>query len=1144
MEAGDGRRWMDATRSPPAAALLGVSPMSRREPYDHKAPADGAKVFWKSLEDKANPAAAQRRAESEFPLGLEEAKAASVAAAKSDLIKLRKKPLRVVGAPPQDVADVSVGRRGFMFFAGASAALFAEGCARRPVEKILPYSKAPEHVLPGTTSYYASVMPVRGDAIGVLVESHEGRPTKIEGNPAHPSSFGGTDAWTQASIYDLYDPDRGTTPMKGARQAAGGFANHTPATWADFDQAFTDLLRVAQADGGARLRILAEPTTSPTFLRLREAIHAKLPQAKIHVWSAVHDGNAREGARLAFGQVVNVVPAYEQAKVILSLDSDFLGTETGSIRATRGFAEGRKLKGGPADSMNRLYVVEPAFTTTGMNADHRLRLPAQDVERYLLALAKELATSHKIELGAVGAAAAKADAKDIPEKWLKVVANELTGARARGIIVVGSRQPARVHALAHALNAALGNVGHTVQYFPVVDPLEAEPTASIKQLATDIEKGSVGTLVILGGNPLYDAPADLKFADRLRAVATTVHFSSLVNETSDVCTWYAPRAHALEAWGDHRSVDGTVAIQQPLIAPLFGGRSDIEVLARISGDTAPKGFALVQQTVKGSLSAPALMTRQWNEALKSGILGPALRPFGPLEARETEVAAALSQAKPGAALSPQNLEVTFAPCPKLYDGRYANNPLLLELPDPVNKVCWDNVGFVSTTTAKALGVESGKVVRLTREPSAGGQSGGSVDIALWVTPGQADNTIALHLGWGRQKAGRYGDKHGFDVNPLRGTDGLGFATNVKSRVLDAGELDALRPRLRRVGMAAGESPMPARIRPDDPFDVETGNYKISQTQEHDSMEGRPVAIDATLEEYRKNPQFVQFPNSDRKDRDQNGHPIPVRETGSPDPHTPPLWGDWKEQAFFKNEHRWGMGVDLNSCTGCNACVIACQVENNVPAVGKEQVWRGREMYWLRIDRYFVGLDENDPQIVFQPVACVQCEEAPCENVCPVNATEHSPEGLNDMAYNRCIGTRYCANNCPYKVRRFNFLNYHTSGGFYDDVPETEKMHYNPNVTVRMRGVMEKCTYCVQRIQEAKIKAKRTGKPIKDGDVKTACQQACAAECIVFGDLNDPHSKVAKWRDKDRSYRLLSELGTRPRTTYLGKIRNPNPAMGA
>jgi molybdopterin-containing oxidoreductase family iron-sulfur binding subunit len=1098
--------------------------MSRRQPYEFDAPADGAKVFWKSLADKQDPAAAQKRAEREFPLGLEEAKISA-----KNLVKLRKSK--------DDEDGVSVGRRGFMFFAGASAALFAEGCARRPVEKLMPYAKAPEHVLPGQTMYYASVYSHRSDALGVLVESHEGRPTKIEGNPDHPSSRGATDLFAQGAVYDLYDPDRGTTPTKGVRQSQGGFGQHSPAQWPEFDQAFTDLLRSAQADGGARLRFLADPMSSPTFIRLRDAVLAKLPQAKFHVWAAAHDGNGREGAKIAFGQTMNVVPTYNAAQIILSIDSDFLGTESGSVRANRGFSAGRKLRGGPSDAMNRLYVVEPAFTTTGMSADHRLRLPAQDIERYLMALAKELAATHKVELGAVGAAVAKADSAGIKEEWLKAVAADLAQARARSLIVVGSRQPARVHALAHAINGALGNIGHTVQLHPVADPLEGDPTASMKQLATDIEKGSVSTLIMFGGNPVYDAPADLKFAERLKAVGTSIHVSSLPNETSEMCTWYLPRAHELEAWGDQRAIDSTISLQQPLIAPLHSARSDIEVLARVSGDLTPKGMALVQATFQ-SMSPTMSSTRHWNEALKLGVVQNSGAQYGAMSVRETEVASALAQAKAPGALSPQSLEVTFAPCPKLFDGRFANNPLLLELPDPVTKMCWDNVALISATTAKALNVESGHVVRLSRE----GGGAQPVDVALWVTPGQADNSIALVLGWGRQKAGRYGDKHGFDVQPLRTTDTMGWASGVKARLLDPGELEQIKPRFRKVGMAAGESPLPARIRPDDPFEVSTNKYKLSQTQEHDTMEGRPVAIDATLAQYKKNPKFVDFPDHERKDLDQHNEQISVRESGSPDPQVPPLWGNWKDETFFKGQRRWGMSVDLTSCTGCNACVIACQVENNVPAVGKEQIWRGREMYWLRIDRYFVGVDENDPQIVFQPVACVQCEEAPCENVCPVNATEHSPEGLNDMAYNRCIGTRYCANNCPYKVRRFNFLNYHTSGGYYDDVPETEKMHYNPNVTVRMRGVMEKCTYCVQRIQEAKISSKRTGKPLKDGDIVTACQQACASECIVFGDLNDPNSRVAKLRARDRSYRLLAELGTRPRTSYLGKIRNPNPAM--
>ena len=1090
--------------------------MSRREPYEmNKAPTDGAQVFWKSLEDKRDPEGAQRRAEAEFPKGIDEAKP-------STLVKLRKNK--------ESEEAVSVGRRGFMFFAGASAALLAEGCARRPVEKIMPYSKAPEHVLPGVSQHFASVRAHRGDAIGILVESHEGRPTKIEGNPDHPSSSGATDAWTQASIYDLYDPDRSTTPLRRA-----GGSGHMPATWADFDSALSDLARTAGADAGARLRFLCEPSTSPTFARVRAAVQAKFPQSKFHVWAPVNEGNAREGSQIAFAQHVNVVPSFDKAKVIVSLDSDFLGTEPGSVLANRRFIQGRKLEHAAQNAtMSRLYVVEPSFTVTGMNADHRLRIAAQDVERYLLALAKELAETHKIDIGAVSGVAAKADATGFPPAWIKAVAKELAGARAQSVLVCGTRQPARVHALVHALNGALGNAGHTVSYVPPAEPAEQDPAASLKQLVSDIEKNQVGTLVILGGNPVYDAPSDLKLEGALKKVATTLHLSSHVNETSDACVWHAPRAHELETWGDQRSLEGAVAIQQPLIAPLYGGRSDIEVLAKISGDPTPKGYNLVQQTARGSLSNPASFQRAWTEALKRGVLGPSAQAYSNMDARPTEVANAFANVKAPAPLSPQSLEVTFAPCPRVYDGRFANNPLLLELPDPVTKVTWDNVALVSQKTARDLGVESGHVVRLTRDGA------GTVDIAFFVAPGQADNSIAVHLGWGRTKAGRYGDKRGFDVGPLRTTDALWIASGVKTRVLDGGDVDQIRAKFRKVGMAAADSPVAGRIRPDDPFEVDTNKYKISQTQEHNTMEGRPVAIDATLAQYKENATFVQFPDDTRKEKNEKGEVISVRGAGSPDPTVNPLWDPLKYEGVLK----WGMGIDLTSCTGCNACVIACQVENNVPAVGKEQVWRGREMHWLRVDRYFVGMDEDNPQIAFQPVMCVQCEQAPCENVCPVNATAHSPEGLNDMAYNRCIGTRYCANNCPYKVRRFNFLNYHTSGGMYDDVPESEKMHYNPNVTVRMRGVMEKCTYCVQRIQEAKIKSKRTGKPIKDGDVVTACQQVCPTNAIVFGDLNDKTSRVAKWRATDRAYRLLAELGTMPRTSYLGKIRNPNPEMGA
>ncbi len=1098
--------------------------MSRREPYSFNQPSeDGAQVFWRSLEAKADPEAAQKRAELEFPEGLEEAKAVP-----KDLVTLR----RAKEAPTGDVGRAKVGRRGFMFFAGATTALAAEGCARRPVEHLLPYAKTPEQIIPGVPIHFATVRQYRGDAIGLLVESHEGHPTKIDGNPDHPSSRGKTDALAQAEIFEIYDPDRATAPQR-PKKASGGVGERQTSTWAEADAAIADLARMAQSDGGKKLRFLHPPTTSPTFQRLQKAIQTKYPNAKFHVWSSVTESQAREGARLAFGRPVNVVPALDKAQVIVSLDSDFLGTEPGNIRATLGFSAGRKLREGTT-TMNRLYVVEPSFTVTGMNADHRLRLPASQVERYALALAKELKTKHGVELGPLEAAVAKADVTGIDPKWIAVVAKELAGARAKGAVLVGSRQPARLHALAHALNASLGNAGHTVEYFDVADPAEPDHVTSLKALADDIQANGVGTLVILGGNPVYDAPADLKLAEKIRSVGSTIYLSSHhENETSVACTWALPAAHFLEAWGDARAVDGTVSIQQPLIAPLHGGRSDLEILARFAGESAPKGYELVQATMKGSV-ATGSFTRVWNEALRKGVAGSSSAAFGAPDALRAEIAKALDAAKPAAMPTADALEVDFAVDPKLVDGRYANNPQLLELPDPTTKITWDNAALVSPKTAQALGLENRQLVRLSREGV------GTVDIAVWISPGQADNVVTLHLGWGRQKAGRYGDRHGFDVGPIRTTDAMWMVSGVKLAKLDAAEAAALSPKLRKVGLIAGESPIAGRVRPDEPFDAGTSLYKISQTQEHGGMEGRPIAIDATFEQYKKNPFFPLFPDAERKDTNKDGEVIGVRSSGSPDPSVLPLWN----KVDYSQTHKWGMGIDLSSCTGCNSCVMACHIENNVPAVGKEQVERGREMSWLRIDRYFVGVDADNPQIAFQPVACVHCEEAPCENVCPVNATEHSPEGLNDMAYNRCIGTRYCANNCPYKVRRFNFLNYHSSGGAYMDIPEVEKMRYNPNVTVRMRGVMEKCTYCVQRIQEAKIDSKRTGKPIKDGTVVSACQQACPADAIVFGDLNDPESRVAKWRATDRSYRLLAEIGTHPRTSYLGKIRNPNPEMGS
>jgi molybdopterin-containing oxidoreductase family iron-sulfur binding subunit len=1055
--------------------------MSRREPYPVTQPEAGDKVFWKSLADKQNPEAAAVRAASEFPLGF------------------------------ADLKEAPVDRRSFLTLGAITAALFAEGCARRPVEKLMPYAKASEQIIPGVPNHYATVRAHRGDALGLVVESHEGRPTKVDGNPDHPSSLGGTDSLAQASLFDLYDPDRSRSPMRGARLGSSN-GPLQKAKWGEFEAALADIARTHTADQGARLRVLAQPSISPTFLRLRDQLLAKFPQAKVYTYSSVSHFNAKEGAKIAFGQVVNVVPDFAQATTVLSLDADFMGTEPGSVRAIRGFAASRQLRS-PSDTMSRLYVVEPSMTVTGMNADHRLRVTAQGIEQYALALAKELA-KHNIDLGPLAATAAAAKTDGIPAQWLKAVAADLAKAKGKGVITAGARQPARVHALVHALNAALGNAGQTVRYHAPADPTERDPLADIQALSKDITEARVGTLLILGGNPAYDAPSDLNFAERIRAVPVSIHLSSHVDETSSLCSWHLPLAHELETWGDLRALDGTRSIQQPLIAPLHDGRSEIEILGRLLGEPSSTGHDLVQATMRSAAGLD--FDKVWAQSLKKGVLvGQVASPFGALSPRLPEIASAFAQAKPAKA-DAGTLEVTFAPCPKVHDGRHANNMWLQELPDSVSQVSWDNLAFFSPTTAKALEIDNGQMVRLSR---AGAKP---IEIAAWVLPGQADGTVALTLGWGRQVAGRYGVKHGFDVQPLRTSSDFYFAAGVAVQKLDGKDLEAIKDRFARPGLAHGPSPIAGRTQPDDPFEVETYKYKIAQTQDHNSMEGRPLAIDATLAEYRDRPNFVKYANKDRG-----------RRAGANDPKVLPLWNKVKYEG-----NKWGMAIDLNSCVGCNACVTACQAENNVPNVGKEQVARGREMYWIRLDRYFSG-SESDPITAFQPVACVQCEEAPCENVCPVNATAHSPEGLNDMAYNRCIGTRYCANNCPYKVRRFNFLNYNGDDG---KMPDTEKMHFNPDVTVRFRGVMEKCSYCVQRIQEKKIEAKRDHRAIKDGEIVTACQQACPAEAIVFGDLNDPKSRVSQAVRNDRSYRLLSELGTGPRTSYLGKIRNPNPEM--
>ena len=1095
--------------------------MSKRAPYSFSPPShDGPQwtLAFRSLEERAKSGDPTLKAElaREFPAG------------------------HFTTPPSAESADVS--RRGFLTLASAALALAgAEGC-RRPVEKILPYQKMPEQVIPGVASHYATVMNRRGEALGLLVESHEGRPTKIEGNPEHPASNpelappqkrspnGGTDLLTQAAILDLYDMDRSTTPIQKGQ----------PATWEDAEHALADALKkhaVQGGDGGAKLRVLMQPTNSPSILRMRAAFMTKFPKARVQTYAPVADSNANEGARLAFGTPKRALAMYDRAKVIVSLDCDFLQTEAGSVRATKQFAAGRRLRSN-GDSMSRLYCIEPSLTTTGANADHRLRAPASDIAGLALALAKALSTS-RARLADIAADAAGNVGLPGATEWIAALAKDMV--RAPSVVVVGSRQPAFVHAIAHAINEALGSVGTTLQYVDVTDADEKDSVKEIADLADAIAKNQVETLVLIGGNPVYDAPADLKIGEAIARVPLTIHLASLLDETGDKCTWHLPRAHELEAWGDQRSLDGTIAIQQPLIAPLHGGKSDLEIFAMLAGETEANGYDVVRGTMRANLLASKGVTdcgpvvggkaeckdgqgnkfdfvmgdleHDWKRALRDGFLTrrqsqPNMGGGGVQTAAVVaELKLASKKGVLGTPISKDSLEVTFAPCQKMFDGRHANNVWLMELPEPLTKICWDNAALIHPATAKDLGVETGDLVKLT----VGDRS---ITIAVFVFPGQAANSIGLSLGWGRTKAGRIGSgkddtRKGFDVYPLRTSTAMGFATGAKL--------------------------------------AKTGDrYTLGSTHSYPWEEGRPIAREATIEEYKQHPNFPDLQ--------------------TPPPRALPLWHD---QDYTKGL-QWGMNIDLNSCTGCNACVVACQAENNVPVVGKIEVARGREMSWLRIDRYFVYPNDNsrkkpegdadkqreqellseEPQFVFQPLACVHCEEAPCENVCPVNATVHSPEGLNEMVYNRCIGTRYCANNCPYKVRRFNYLNWHNDSVWKaeGDIPETLKMQQNPNVSVRFRGIMEKCSYCVQRIQTAKIAAKRNNEmkddyvAVRDGAIVTACEQACPADAIVFGDLNDPNTRVAKLARLDRRYALLGEIGTKPRTTYLGKVRNPNKEM--
>jgi MoCo/4Fe-4S cofactor protein with predicted Tat translocation signal len=1033
-----------------------------------------------------------------------------------------------------------VDRRRFLQLMGASTALAGAASCRWEKAPILPFVESPEGRIPGVPAHYATALELSGVAQSLVVASYEGRPVKVDGNDVESGSRGAATTLAQSAILELYDPDRSRAVVRGGAEQAG---------WASFDAWLeTELARLA-GNAGRGLAVVHEPTSSPSAARLLAALRNRFPEATVVAYTPAHRDHERAGAVLAFGTATRTHYRLEQARVLACFDSDLLCGHPDHLRHARAFAAQRQPDRG---ELSRLYAVEARFTTTGSLADHRLPLRSESVGACLAALEAALVAKGAATPAGFGTASATPGGELIGgervRRFVDALADDLLAHRGACLVAVGPQQPPAIHALAHRINAALGAVGTTVLYTD--EPLgeAAHGPAALAPLVEGLRARRLETVFVLGGNPAYDAPADLQLAEALGQAQQVVRLGLYQDETSARAQWHLPQAHFLESWGDSRAFDGTLCVTQPLIRPLYDGRSPFELLARLAGAT----YADPQELVRTTFGNDEARTAAWRQALHDGVArgtgyAPVARTARPLPAL----------AFPPSALAagiPANgqLELILYPDAKVHDGRFANSGWLQELPEFMTKLTWDNAALIGPATAQALGVKHEQLVQL----AIGGRQ---LECVVYVMPGQAAGSVALALGYGRTHAGHVGGLVDADV-PTVGFDSY--------RLLDS-----------RAGLVATGLTVTGTGR----------SYLLSCTQDHHQIDTAGlVEREVRIDELARHQTAAQHAE----------HPTAMQDAllGV---HYPPLKSLWKE--FEYSGHRWGMSIDLSTCTGCNACVVACQAENNIPIVGKEQVRRGREMHWLRIDRYFETgaapereytgghgdhgggehgtgehgddhaaaahgpadqghgdhghdahghaaelprphgvLDEENPRIHRQPVACIQCELAPCEQVCPVAATVHTDEGLNDMVYNRCIGTRYCSNNCPVKVRRFNFFNYHKD--LKDPRNEVSKMAFNPEVTVRARGVMEKCTYCVQRIQTVKIAARNQKRPIRDGEIVTACQQTCPTDAIVFGDLSDPASRVAQAHQNARNYALLGYLNIKPRTTYLTRITNPNPAL--
>lgn len=953
---------------------------------------------WRGLEELANSAEFQQRLLDEFPQG------ASL------------------------WASGKLGRRKFIKLLGASLGLAGlTACTRRSEDPILPYVRQPEDILPGQPLYYATAMPWQGFARGILVEAHMGRPTKIEGNPDHPYSLGATDAVTQAAVLDLYNPDRSQSPRHEG----------VPDTWSHFERELLALREAEAAAGGAHIGLLFEPSSSPSFLRQLAQLREQMPAVRFFSHRPLMNDLDRAELRPVFD--------FSKADLVLSIDCDFLESLPGSLRHAREFSDRRRVTGDGTAQMNRLIVMESNYSLTGSMADQRLPLPPD-------ALLKALAAIHD---GLMAADARPAASED---DAIASICRELRAAPGRSLVLAGEHLPREAHALTHAINARLGNLGQTLRYIP--NPLKTpEGTEGLDALLEASAAGELRALLCLSGNPAYSAPAGVNLSAALQSLPWTAHFGTEYDETARACRWHLPEAHFLETWSDLRACDGSATIQQPLIQPLYQGRSVHQLLNRLLGLPADSARAAVMDTWRNAGAADRF-NDFWQDSLHDGLVPesafesvlPDSNPYGPVPT---------SSALPEETTETARYWACFRPDSSVGDGRWAGNPWLQELPRSMTMLVWDNAALIAPATAKELELVNGDVVKLTLAEHA-------VEAPVWILPGQPARCITLPLGYGRSFSRFGGDGVGFNSYRIRPSTTPWNASGL---------------RIEKTGK----------------------RHPLVTTQLHHAMQGRHLAVTASLDQFRDKPDFLE----------EKLHAPAPEET---------LYPRWPRGAYA-----WGMTIDLNVCTGCRACVVACQAENNIPVVGKEQVAMGREMHWIRVDRYFEG-EPDAPRSVHQPVPCMHCENAPCEVVCPVAATVHSNSGLNEMVYNRCVGTRYCSNNCPYKVRRFNFLSWGAK-------EEPQSLQHNPDVTVRMRGIMEKCTFCVQRINQARIAAKQEDRRIRDGEIVPACAQACPTRAIVFGDLNDPASLVSRHKEHPLNYSLLAELNTRPRTTYLARLQN-------